>query len=185
MPSITRGIGWRLRSLIMFGQGLTPAPRSFAFESIFAQTLHGVGAVFYRSGRLKTRFSIFASGKWDGKKLTIEESLRYESGEHHHRTFEISKVNDDYYTAECSEFVGPSTIRRKGGGFQWRYRLREDSKEAHRVTLTADDRLFLSSDGTIIDHAILRKFGVRVGDVFMTLRCGVSDEQTAAGNSAP
>lgn len=154
----------------MFGASLNPAPAEFRFESVLAQKLQGSGAVFYRSGRLKTRFSVVASGSYDGETLTIQEQLTYESGEVHERTFQIVKNNDDHYTAHCSEFVGPSTIRRRHSGFQWRYRLKENSKEAHRITLTADDRLFLCADGTLLDHAILRKFGIRVGDVFMTLR---------------
>jgi hypothetical protein len=56
----------------MFGIGRKAPPESFGFESVFSQQLHGTGAVFYRSGRLKTRFSVSASGSWDGKTLTIE-----------------------------------------------------------------------------------------------------------------
>lgn len=173
--SITRSSNQSLSLMTMFGVGLNPAPQSFLFESVFAQKLDGSGAVFYRSGRLKTRFSVVASGTWDGRTLRLEEYLQYESGEVHHRTFHIVKINDDHYTAQCREFVGPSSIRRHRSGFQWRYRLKENSREAHRVTLAADDRLFLCADGTILDHAILRKFGVRVGDVFMTLRPSASD----------
>lgn len=154
----------------MFPAGLNPEPKEVLFESAFAQELYGWGAIFYRGGRLKTRFSAHATGSWDGRILTIEEDLRYESGEVHHRTFHIEKINDDYYAAQCAEFVGPSAIRRHRSGFRWRYYLKERSKEAHGITLAADDRLFLCADGTILDHAILKKFGVRVGDVFMTLR---------------
>lgn len=155
---------------MMFGADLNPAPAAFSFESVFARPLHGSGAIFYRNGRLKTRLSVVASGTWDGELLTLQEYLRYESGELHHRTFHITKIDDDRYTAQCSEFVGPSFIRRHRSGFQWRYRLKENSREAHRITLSADDRLFLCADGTVLDHAVLRKFGVRVGEVFMTLR---------------
>lgn len=164
----------------MFGLDRNSAPALFPFETVFARKLHGWGAVFYRSGRLKTRFSVVASGRWDGITLTIEEYLRYESGEEHHRTFEIRKIDDARYTAHCGEFVGPSTIRRHQSGFQWRYRLKENSKEAHRITLSADDRLFVCADGTILDHAVLRKFGVRVGDVFMTLRPSQSTSEMDA-----
>lgn len=163
-----------------FGLDRNPAPASFPFETVFAGELHGWGAVFYRSGRLKTRFSVVASGRWDGSTLTIEECLRYESGEVPHRTFQIRKINEERYTAQCGEFVGPSTIRRHRAGFQWRYRLKENSKEAHRITLSADDQLFLCEDGTILDHEILRKFGVRVGDVFMILRPSDSNSKVAA-----
>jgi hypothetical protein len=156
--------------VIMFATDLNPEPKRFLLESALAQELYGWGVIFYRGGRLKTRFSVKASGTWDGRTLMIEEYLRYESGEAHHRTFHIEKINDDHYTAECGEFIGPSEIRRRQSGFQWRYRLREKSKEAHGITLAADDRLFLCADGTLLDHAILRKLGVRVGDVFMTLR---------------
>ncbi len=110
------------------------------------------------------------SGRRDGRTLRIEEYLLDESGEAHHRTFRIEKINDDNYTAKCAEFVGFSAIRRHQFGFQWRYHLKERSKEAHSITLAADDRLFLCGDGTILDHAILKKLGIRVGDVFMTLR---------------
>lgn len=155
---------------MMFGVDLNPTPAAFSLESVFARQLQGSGAIFYRNGRLKTRLSVVASGSWDGKLLTLQEYLRYESGELHHRTFYITKIDDDRYTAQCREFVGPSFIRRHRSGFQWRYRLKENSREAHRITLSANDRLFLCADGTVLDHAVLRKFGVRVGEVFMTLR---------------
>jgi hypothetical protein len=146
------------------------APEEFRFEEVFAQHLQGQGAIFYRNGTLKTRLSVEAFGRWDGRVLTLDEYLTYESGELHHRTFYITKIDDNNYIAECDEFEERSSITRHHSGFRWQYRLTEDSKEAHRITLSANDQLYLCADGSIIDHAILSKYGVRVGDVFMMIR---------------
>ncbi len=141
-------------------------------EEYFAQPLSGRGAFFGRSGELKTRFMVHTTGAWDGNVLTLKEQLRYESGEEHQRTFRIKKLDANHYEAACDDFVGVGTIEAAGDALHWNYYLKEQSKQAKGITLHFDDWMFLAEDGFIINRAWASKFGLGVGEVFISLAPG-------------
>ena len=139
-------------------------------EEYFTKNISARGAFFDRKGDIKTRILINTSGSWDGKVLTLNEQLKYESGEVHKRTFLISKVSDNLYTVRCDEFVGEGTIESYGNALHWTYKLKEHSKQAGGWTLSFDDWMFLSEDNYIINRATAYKWGFRVGDVVLSLK---------------
>ena len=138
-------------------------------EDFFSGKGEGRGAFFSRSGGISTRFTLKTDGKWDGKVLTLKENLRYESGEEHQRTYEITKIDPNHYSIACDEVVGLGTIESFGNTLHWQYVLKENSEQAQNIAITFDDWMFLSEDGQIIDRAFASKFGFAVGEVFLTL----------------
>lgn len=138
-------------------------------EEYFTKNISGRGAFFGRSGKLGSRMTVKTSGEWDGKILTLKEDLRYESGETHHRTFYITKLNEHEYEVRCDEIVGVGRIESYGNTLHWTYYLKEQSKQVGGVTLAFDDWMFLSEDNYIINRATVSKFGLTIGDVFLSL----------------
>ena len=140
-------------------------------EEYFSGPTRGHGVFFNRFRNLKTSFIVDLVGSWDGNKiLSLKESLRYEDGTKSDRTFTITKLSDHEYSVEMADLDGPGKIEVFGNCMRWSYRLRQDVGGGKIVTLTFDDWMFLQEDGVILNRAYASKFGIDLGEVFMSVR---------------
>jgi hypothetical protein len=119
---------------------------------------------------LKTSFVVDLEGTWDGSKvLLLKESLVYEDGTKTVRTFTITKQSEGRYSIEMPELDGPGTMEAQGNCLRWAYRLRQDVGGGRILTLTFDDWMFLQKDEIVLNRAFASKFGIAVGEVFMSV----------------
>lgn len=144
------------------------SPR-FLMEEYFVGKTKGNGIFFDRSGTARVFFTVDLEGKWDGKVLNLSEVLTYSSGEVLKRDYKITKVSEELYIATTPDIVGEATIKSSGNALNWSYRLKQDIGGSI-WTLTFDDWMFLSSDGTVLNRAWASKFGFGVGEVFMSIK---------------
>lgn len=139
------------------------------FEEYFQGKTRGYGMFFDRFGRAQLSFVIDLEGSWDGTTLTLDEHLKYDSGEELRRTFLITKVSPTQYEVRTEAVVGVGTIEVHGNTAKWTYRLRQQIGESEWV-LRFDDWMHLQSDGMLLNRAYASKFGVEFGQVFMAVR---------------
>ncbi len=144
------------------------APRLIP-EQYFAQPLEGSGMFFDRFKNAKVFFTIALNGSWDGERLRLVEKLTYSTGEVVDRTYLIVKKDEHHYEASTADVVGVANIESYGNVMRWRYRLRQPIGDSV-WTLSFDDWMFLQPDQTIINRATASKFGIEVGEVFMSLK---------------
>lgn len=144
------------------------SPR-FVMEQYFEGKSRGEGIFFDRFGVARVAFTIDLDGHWDGTILTLKEKLTYDSGEILYRDYKIEKINDNLYIATTPDVVGQARIESFGNALNWRYRLRQQIGES-TWTLSFDDWMFLTQDGTVINRAWASKFGFAVGEIVMSVR---------------
>jgi hypothetical protein len=156
----------------------TMKPQDFADQSpilkpeqYFVGETKGHGVFYDRFRNLKTRFIVSLSGAWDGTKvLSLKERLSYQDGTKTERTFTITKQNEHLYEVTMADLVGPGTIEVFGNCMRWSYRLNQDVGGGRIVTLTFDDWMFLQEDGVVLNRAYASKFGIGLGEVFMSVQ---------------
>ena len=74
---------------------------------------------------------------------------------------------DGRYTGTADDVVGTASGGASGPAFNWRYTLRVPVKE--RVwEIDFDDWMFLVDDRTLLNRAVMSKFGVRVGELLLS-----------------
>jgi hypothetical protein len=141
----------------------------FTFEEYFSGPTRGHGIFFDRFGKVQLRFVVDLNGTWNGDTLTLDEELRADNGEITRRTFTITKVDPHRYEVRTEDIVGVGTIEAYGNAVRWVYDLKQKIGDDVWV-LSFDDWMYLQEDGVVLNRAYAKKFGITIGEVFMSVR---------------
>jgi len=108
-------------------------------------------------------------GRWDAAGGTLTESFRYDSGRTQERAWRIAPGPDGRFTATADDVVGPGEGIVSGATATLRYRLRLPA-EAGGWELDVTDWLYRGEDGTVVNRAQFRRFGILLGELVGTIR---------------
>lgn len=137
------------------------------------ETLNGPlianGVIYGPTGRVAARFVADMEGRWDAEGGTLAESFRYDSGRTQDRAWRIAIGSDGRFTATADDVVGPGEGIISGATATLRYRLRLPA-EAGGWELDVTDWLYRVEDGTVVNRAQFRRFGVLLGELVATIR---------------
>ncbi len=145
-------------------QGSTP---SFRLEQFFDGPLVAHGLVLDRSGRVTERFSVSMQGRWQGDQGVLDEQFRYADGRRERRVWRLEKQAEGRYLGRADDIVGEAQGQAAGFALNWHYRLDLRLKDGDRVKVDFDDWMYLLDEQRLINRAIIRKFGFRVGEVLL------------------
>jgi hypothetical protein len=122
------------------------------------------GLVHDRFGRLQLSFSGLMEGKIEDGALTMSEELQYSDGRIDRRRWRIVAQGASGYRGQTCDSVGAVTGTAQGKAVNLRYTLRLPIAGGLR-RVAFDDWMYLQPDGSILDHAVMRIWGIRVGTV--------------------
>ncbi|MEM1160565.1 MAG: DUF3833 domain-containing protein [Pseudomonadota bacterium] len=131
--------------------------------------LSASGIVFDRAGKADLRFVADITGTWEGNTGTLDETFRYSDGRTDERIWTITFSDDKNFTATAGDVVGEAVGIQDGNTVNMSYVLRLPRGDS-TIDLDMDDWLYLNEDGTLINRTLMSKFGVRVGELFVTFR---------------
>ncbi len=146
-------------------------PTKLVPEDYFNGSVEGVGVFYDRFGDIKTSFVVTLKGQWEpnSKVLTLKEDLVYENNEKLYREYKIIKLNDNLYSVETPDFDAPGKIEVYGNTMKWEYGLNQQIKDS-KILLYFNDWMHLQPNGVILNRAKASKFGIFVGEVFMSIK---------------
>ena len=88
-------------------------------------------------------------------------------GERQRRVWRMRRLPDGSYTGAADDVLGQALGVSSGSAFYWRYTLLVPvSGSVYEVQF--DDWMHLVDERTVINKAVMSKFGVRVGDVTLS-----------------
>ncbi|MEM7188437.1 MAG: DUF3833 domain-containing protein [Pseudomonadota bacterium] len=131
--------------------------------------LEASGIFFDRAGRADLRFVVDMTGTWEGNTGTLAETFRYSDGRSDERTWTITFSDDKNFTATAHDVVGQAVGGQTGNTAMMSYTLRIPRGDS-TVDVSMEDWLYLQEDGTLINRTTMSKFGIRVGELFVTFR---------------
>ena len=137
-------------------------------KEYFNGTLDAWGVFQDRNGKVVKRFTVVMKCSWDGNTGVLDEDFTYSDGTKEKRVWTIVK-NGDQYTGTAGDVVGQATGVASGNALNWSYTLRlpvEDS--VYEVQF--DDWMYLMDEKTMLNRAVMSKFGVELGEVFLSFR---------------
>ena len=79
----------------------------------------------------------------------------------------MRRLPDGSYTGAADDVVGQALGASSGSAFNWRYTLRV-SVGSSVYEVQFDDWMHLVDERTVINKAVMSKFGVRVGDITLS-----------------
>ena len=148
-----------------------PTPAQYAGQQpalditrYFNGTLDAHGMFQDRSGAVIKRFVVVMRASWQGDTGILDEDFTYADGQKERRVWHLKKQPGGRYTGTASDVVGEAEGRSAGNAFQWAYTLRIPL-DGKTVDVQFDDWMFLMDDHVMINKAVMRKFGIKVGEV--------------------
>ena len=122
------------------------------------------GILQNRSGKVTRQFSADLNGKWDGKKLILDEKFNWSDGEIQNRQWQITKIDEHNYEGTAGDVVGKARGYSYGPAFKFEYVLLVPVK-GKEMKITFDDWIFMQDERVAINRATMTKFGIKVAEL--------------------
>lgn len=122
-----------------------------------------------RSGEVVKRFAVEIDGSWNGNQGVLDERFTYSDGTKQRRVWRLTRHADGRYTGTADDVAGEASGQTSGNAFQWAYTLRlpVDGKV---YDVQFDDWMYLVDDKTLLNRAVMSKFGIRLGEVTLSFQ---------------
>ena len=165
-----------IASVLALAGCTTIAPAEYAAERpvldlarYFDGTVVGWGMVQDRSGKVLRRFRVTIEGTWAGDTGTLDETFEWSDGKREKRIWTIVRHDANRYTGTAADVVGTARGEAQGNALQWRYVLRLPPEQGGwQVDL--DDWMYLVDEATLLNRSVIKKFGIRFGDITIAFR---------------
>lgn len=133
---------------------------TFLFEDYFLG--HTVAEGSFRAiNGVSRKFTVDLNGTWNGRTLTLVEDFVYEDGERDRKTWRFTKTSPTTYVGTREDVVGETQVRVHGDTARFSYQVYL-SPETEENLVTFYDRMTLRDDGTVINRALVTKWGLPV-----------------------
>ena len=154
----------------------SPTPADYASQTpvldlreYFNGKLLAHGIVTDRNGRVTQRFAVQLTGSWQGDQGTLDEQFSYADGRRERRVWHLTRAADGRYTGRADDVVGTALGQASGNALNWRYTLRVPV-DGRSWEIDFDDWMFLVDPQVMINRAVMRKFGIRLGEVLLSFQ---------------
>ncbi|MEM1102996.1 MAG: DUF3833 family protein [Pseudomonadota bacterium] len=138
--------------------------QKFILEDYFDGDIAAWGVFRARFGDKKRSFRMDIEGARDGSILTLDERVLYDDGERGDRFWTFTRKSDTLYEGVTEDVPGVSRGVVLGDEIRWSYDFRLKVGE-RGVPFEFDDRMYLMDNETVLNRVVIKKFGVRVGDI--------------------
>jgi Protein of unknown function (DUF3833) len=138
-------------------------------KEYFNGTIDAWGVFQDRSGQVVRRFTVVMKCTWVGDTGTLDEDFTYSDGTKEKRVWTIKKTAPGRYIGTASDVVGEAKGVAAGNALNWAYTLKlmVDGKQ---YDVQFDDWMYLMDDKTMLNRAVMSKFGFKLGEVFLSFR---------------
>ncbi len=127
------------------------------------------GMIYGPTGRVVSRFTADMHGNWDESQGRLVEHFTFASGDRQDREWDLTINNDGTFSGTAHDIIGKMRGETIGATTRMSYRLRL-APDAGGHVLNVVDWMYLSENGTILNRAQMRKFGIKVAELFATIR---------------
>ena len=167
---------WRVAALMLFAmlfttgcssvdmKSFTDTKPAFELTEYFAGKTYAYGIFQSRGGTVERQFRVEIDGYFDGDTFVLDEDFIYDDGETDKRIWRITQTGDNTYEGRADDIVGVAEGKTVGQALSWRYVLDMPYRDG-TIKLSFDDLMIRQSDNVVVNRAIVRKFGIRVGEV--------------------
>lgn len=123
------------------------------------------GVIYDYTGRVNTRFEADIRGEFDSTGGKLYEDFVYSHGPKDRREWTITYENDGTFTGTAPDVIGKARGKQEGNALVMRYKLKLPERSGGHV-LDVVDWMYLFENGTILNRSEMRKFGIKVAELF-------------------
>jgi hypothetical protein len=137
-------------------------------EAFFSGALLATGVVKDRRGKVIRRFSAAIEASWTDGIGTLDEDFTFDNGDKDRRVWRLEPQGQGIYRATAGDVVGNGEARVAGNAMFLEYVLRVPYGDG-TIDLAIDDRMYLVTPDRLINESVMRKFGLRVGEILLVI----------------
>ena len=137
-------------------------------RSYFNGMLDAYGVFTDRSGKVVKRFTVVMNCSWLGDKGILDEDFTYSDGTKQKRIWRLTALPDGKYTGTADDVVGVANGQERGNAFYWTYTL-SLPVDGSVYEVRFDDWMYLMNDKVMLNKATMSKFGIRLGEVTLSV----------------
>ena len=177
-PEIRKGRSlWALLTLALstlLGGCAGPRVADYANEqprldirSYFNGPVTAQGIFVDRSGRVVRRFQVQMNCLWQGDEGTLQEFFQYNDGKTQTRVWRMKRQPDGSFAATAGDVIGTARGEQSGNAYNMQYTLALEV-DGRTWEMQFDDWMYQLDERTVINRAVMSKFGVRLGEVIVS-----------------
>ncbi|WP_043631320.1 DUF3833 domain-containing protein [Chromobacterium haemolyticum] len=117
-----------------------------------------------RQGRLLKRFTVDMDGERHGDELVLTERFLYSDGSRQQRVWLLKPLGQGRWRGLADDVEGEAIGETAGNALRWRYTLKLPV-EGEEYLVQFDDWMFLQDERSLLNRAVMSKFGFRLGEV--------------------
>lgn len=142
----------------------------FVPQTYFNGHLRAYGVVKGIDGKIIKSFKGDLVGSWDTHGVgTLDEHFVYSDGTKQERIWKLQPTNDaKKFIGTAGDIVGEAPMVANGNTVMIDYVMRVPYKDS-TIDINVRDWLHLVQDGVIVNHSKMKKFGVQVGELVITI----------------
>lgn len=127
------------------------------------------GLFMSRSGQVEKTFTVQLTTTWKDQVGTLFEEFAWSDGKKSTRTWTITKIADGKYKGTAPDVIGEAIGESAGNAFHWSYDL-DLPVDDTSYKIHFDDWMYLIDQNTMLNKAVMTKFGFRVGEVLISFK---------------
>ena len=154
-------------------QNTTP---TLDMHEFFSGQIDGWGMFQGRNGEVKKRFYVDIDATHEGDDVIIlNEKFSWADGTKSQRIWRLTEQTDGSWKGVAGDVIGEATGQVVGNTLHWNYLL-ELPVEDKTYKVTFDDWMYLINEDVMLNRSVMKKFGVELGSVTLSMHRKPSDD---------
>lgn len=142
-----------------------PRPIPLVLEEFFSAPIRVEGFFQKSWSRARLGIAIDIVPSWDGKVLSLDERFVYSDGTTDHKIWRLEKTGPGTYAGTRADMIGVGRVWTEGRAVRLQYVLTMVG-----MGFYFDELMILFDNGTLVGRSTVRKWGIVVGRVDLTMR---------------
>jgi hypothetical protein len=153
-------------------QNTTP---TLDMHEFFSGQIDGWGMFQGRNGEVKKRFYVDIDATHEGDDvIVLNEKFSWADGAKSQRIWRLTEQTDGSWKGVAGDVIGEATGKVVGNTLHWNYLL-ELPVEDKTYKVTLDDWMYLINEDVMLNRSVMKKFGVELGSVTLSMHRKPSD----------
>ncbi|PLT23621.1 DUF3833 domain-containing protein [Psychrobacter sp. MES7-P7E] len=154
-------------------QSTTP---TLDMHEFFSGQIDGWGMFQGRNGEVKKRFYVDINATHEGDDIIVlNENFSWADGTKSQRIWRLTEQTDGSWKGVAGDVIGEATGKVVGNTLHWNYLL-ELPVEDKTYKVTFDDWMYLINEDVMLNRSVMKKFGVELGSVTLSMHRKPSDD---------
>jgi len=144
-------------------------------HEFFSGQIDGWGMFQGRNGEVKKRFYVDIDATHEGDDIIVlNEKFSWADGSKSQRIWRLTEQADGSWKGMAGDVIGEATGHVVGNTLHWNYLL-ELPVEDKTYKVTFDDWMYLINEDVMLNRSVMKKFGVELGSVTLSMHRKHSD----------